>query len=278
MENRIRDVVVLDKRLDPAEAEVHVAVYPERLTPGTEVKGRLMGPSCAYATTVEVAYHLRPVARAEDHLVVRAVMPEPCLWDPQTPFLYQGPLELWEDGKRCEQVRLSHGLRQIRLAGPGLRVNGQAVAVHGTSRLPASEVEARALHERGINLLLVSDARDYFNVWSLADQFGFFVLARAVAPSVFMRWKQESHARASLLGWVFTLADFEDVVSCYPQSGDSVSLARVGIELTAPPPQPLPDRAAFVLCEQELLPALVDVALPKFVREKDDTISVRAEA
>src|SRR4051794_3816870 len=61
MANRIREVQVHDRSVIPAEAEVWVRVVPERLTPATEVRGRLMGPRCAYASTVEVAYPLRPL-------------------------------------------------------------------------------------------------------------------------------------------------------------------------------------------------------------------------
>ena len=63
MANRIRRVEIRERLLDPSEPEVWVMVHPERVTPTTEVVGRLMGPRCRFAETVEVAYPLRPFAR-----------------------------------------------------------------------------------------------------------------------------------------------------------------------------------------------------------------------
>src|SRR5438105_3893021 len=102
MANRIRDFHLRDQLDDPAEAEVWVGVIPEQITPATEVRGRLMGPRCHYASTVEVAYPLRLFVRRPEGLpglAMRVVIPEASLWEPESPFLYLGPIELWEDGK-----------------------------------------------------------------------------------------------------------------------------------------------------------------------------------
>src|SRR3982751_515934 len=105
MANRIVKVLLEDHSLDPMSAEVWITVYPETLTPKTELRGRLMGPNCPYASTVEIAYPLKPLMRSEQHpdgaLRCRVAIPEPSLWDVQSPFLYSGPVELWQDGKRA---------------------------------------------------------------------------------------------------------------------------------------------------------------------------------
>src|SRR5579864_8804454 len=122
MTNRIHHIRVTDTRLDPAEAEVCIGVYPERLTSVTQVRGRLVGPRCPYATTVEVAYPLRELSREYEstgtpRLILRVVIPEASFWDPESPFLYRGPVELWEGGQRCDLVQVTHGLRTLGL-GP----------------------------------------------------------------------------------------------------------------------------------------------------------------
>src|SRR5439155_23720798 len=122
MSNRIQQVQVRDRSLDPAQAELWISVEAERITPTTELRGRLTGPRCLYAATVEVAYPLRPYLR---RLTARVVVPEPCLWEPQCPFIYEGSLELWEDGGRCDRVEVQRGLRRILLGPGGLRVNGR---------------------------------------------------------------------------------------------------------------------------------------------------------
>src|SRR5437868_42099 len=130
--NRIRRVEIRERLLDPTEPEVWVMVHPERMTPTTEVVGRLMGPRCRFADTVEVAYPLRPFARVPEGLTGlprRAVIPEASLWEPESPFLYQGPVELWEEGRPSDCLQLSLGLRTITLGPRGLRLNGRAVTL-----------------------------------------------------------------------------------------------------------------------------------------------------
>src|SRR5687768_8525338 len=99
MSNAIRRVVVRDRSLSPSGAELWVTVEAESDAPGAEVRGRLMGPRCLYASTVEVAYPLRPFPRHPEGLpplTRRVVIPEPSFWDAESPFLYEGPVELWE--------------------------------------------------------------------------------------------------------------------------------------------------------------------------------------
>src|SRR5262245_48357788 len=122
MNPRIHAVRLANHRLSPAEAELWVAVQTDLPGAAVEVRGRLMGPRCPYATTVEIACPLRPLPAALDAAggyQARVLIPEPSLWAPQTPFLYFGPLELWQDGRRCDQVQLSHGLRVLQLGPQG---------------------------------------------------------------------------------------------------------------------------------------------------------------
>src|SRR5262249_18790282 len=97
MSNRISSLSISDSK-DPAHDDVLIWAYMERVTNKTEIRGRLMGPRCAYSSTVEVAYPIRMVKHEygkEDHPYVstQVIIPEPCFWEPETPFLYQGIIE-----------------------------------------------------------------------------------------------------------------------------------------------------------------------------------------
>jgi hypothetical protein len=114
MENRIRRTTVEVRRLSPAEAEVWVVAELVAVTPTTELRGRLVGPRCPGISTVEVPYPLRPPRERDGPpgtLTVRAVIPEPNLWTPATPFVYEGTLELWQDGERCDVATISAALK-----------------------------------------------------------------------------------------------------------------------------------------------------------------------
>jgi beta-galactosidase/beta-glucuronidase len=111
MSNRIRDVKLVQKRLSTAEAEVWVVVEPERRAAATEVRGRVVGPRCPGVETIEVAYPLRPLASGGDALTLRLVVPEPNLWTAERPYVYEGAVELWQAGERCDLRTISMGFR-----------------------------------------------------------------------------------------------------------------------------------------------------------------------
>jgi hypothetical protein len=118
MSNRIRRTTVEVRRLSPAEAEVWVVAEVDAVTLATELRGRLVGPRCPGTSTVEVAYPFRPPPRpgaeALGTLAVRALIPEPNLWTAEMPFVYEGPLELWQDGRRCDLATVSVALKLAR--------------------------------------------------------------------------------------------------------------------------------------------------------------------
>jgi hypothetical protein len=118
MSNRICRTTVEVRRVSPAEAEVWVVAEVEAVTPTTELRGRLVGPLLPGRTTVEVPYPFRPLPGPATgpprSLAVRVVIPEPNLWTEAAPFVYEGPLELWQDGRRCDVATVSVALKPRR--------------------------------------------------------------------------------------------------------------------------------------------------------------------
>jgi hypothetical protein len=276
MTNRIQNIRITDTRLDPAEADLFVSVLPERLTSLTQVRGRLVGPRCPYATTVEVAYPLREHSREYEStgtpsLLLRVVIPEASFWDPESPFLYQGPVELWQDGQRCDQVQVSHGLRALGLASDGLRCNGRRLSLRGVARGVSSEAEARSLHRAGFNTLLAPAGTDP-TCWDLADRFGFLVLTRITNEAELGAEVQRAPAfgaHACCLGWVVTpeaVAGEVARVVAQMLPGRDGRTSLLGMELQQVPAEPLPDEVSFVVCAEALVPALAAVPLPRVIR------------
>src|SRR5262249_2070776 len=154
MDNGIESVQVYDRVLSPAQAEVGLYVTPRRLTERTELRGRLMGPSFPYGNTVEVAYSLRPLPAPPGlkALAARVILPQPSLWDPERPFLYRGPVELYEGGQMLQRVEVRHGLRQAVLGPRGLVWNGRPLTLRGREvQGPIGEAVARTWHDQGVN-------------------------------------------------------------------------------------------------------------------------------
>jgi|SRR5579875_874489 len=210
MNNRIRRIEVYDRSLDPISAEVWITVSAECQTATTEVRGRLMGPCCLYSNTVEVAYPLRPVPSplgAKAHhgapgLTVRALIPEACLWEPQSPFLYRGLVELWQDGQCCDRIFLSHGLRSVQRKEHGLLVNGRLLTLRGQRIALWSNEEATRWRQAGYNLLIAPVAAGSLAVWEQADRWGFFVLGQLGEDAEETHLMEILRSHASCLGWL----------------------------------------------------------------------------
>lgn len=206
MTSRILHVEIQDRSLDPAQAELHVHVVLDQDAPEVEVRGRLMGPRCPYSSTVEIAYPLRPL-RGQAPGATRTfqvIIPEPSLWDTESPFLYQGPVELWQDEQRCQVVPISHGLRQLTLGKRGLRLNSRPLTLHGLEVESFEESQLRPWQQRGINLLVVPVVEETAFAWGLADRFGFLVVGRCheMADALLPLLSQLS-THASCFGWLF---------------------------------------------------------------------------
>jgi len=249
MSNRILTIGLRDRSAVPAEAEVHVTVVPRFIDTGTEVRGRLMGPRCRFASTVEVAYHLKRilVPTSVPAFTLKAIIPEASLWEPESPHLYSGPIELWQDGVRCEVVPVRHGLRHVGLgrrgsfapvslssslgvprSSPGLlpplgglRLNSKPIRLKGRTVSACSDEEALALREFRCNLLLTPVSEESRHVWEVADRLGFFVLG-LVKTRAQARLTQHLTGQVSCLGWVVA---GEEV-----RSGDLAPAALLGIE------------------------------------------------
>ena len=174
-------------------------------------RGRLVGPRSVYARTLEVAYPLRalfpspptPLPRSggegspESLPACRVVIPEPTFWDPETPFLYEVRVELWEDGQLVDRAEAVHGLRTRGLTPGGLRWNGRPITLRGVTRAALTPEDAAALRQAGCNTLVAP--AHAAALWDAADRLGFLVLGRVAdsgEPSPALR----SHA--CVLGWL----------------------------------------------------------------------------
>ena len=268
MTNRIRHIDVYDRRLTPAEAHVMISVEPERLTSGTEVRGRLAGPRCAYATTVEVAYPVRPVPRPSagerpPRIFSSVIIPEPNWWEPPTPFLYQGAVELWENGQVSEQAQVSHGLVSRKLEAHGLRLNGRPFTVRGLHASRFSEDDALRWHRAGFNTVLAPLGADMPVWWSTADRFGFLVLGSIGGRARPRSEEPMRSAHPSALGWLLTEEAPPRELPGDPSAPTGTCL---GCELHAPPAGPLPSETRLVVCKPSVLPSLAALPLPKILR------------
>jgi hypothetical protein len=158
MASRIRELTIRANRLTPTEAELAIELQCPLPKPTTELRGRLLGPSCPYSTTVEVAYPIRrtrPHAHGSEIFHGQVVIPEPAWWDPESPFLYHGPIELWEHEHKVEEVRVRIGLRHATWQDERLIWNGRPIPVASEPTGHVDEVAFKTLRAAGKNAIVV---------------------------------------------------------------------------------------------------------------------------
>ena len=198
--NRITQFSIVDRSLSPAEAEVWVLTGADSMTPATELRGRLVGPTCLYSTTIEVAYPLRPLPQPVPGLPTlarRVNVPEPSFWDPVAPFLYHGIVELWHDGQCCDRRTFRHGFRDARVDGGKVIWNGKPLKLSVIDRSELTAAELPGLRQSGANALVLPGEAE--PLWHAAERLGFVVIGRAAEPRP--EWLELTKSPACL-GWL----------------------------------------------------------------------------
>jgi hypothetical protein len=188
------------RTLNPAEANVQFHVTVDHPNNRLGVKGRLVGPRCAYASTVEVAYPLKDAPPSEPgRLSTRVIIPEPNLWEPACPFLYEATLELFLDRSRIDVRTMIVGLRTITIRGSSFFLNGK--------RFELKTMEAVHLAESGLaqarkqfNTVVLPVSLDVRPLWHACDHMGLGVLGLVLHQSQSVPEHFADHA--CLLGWL----------------------------------------------------------------------------
>jgi hypothetical protein len=196
MSARIDEVTIKPVRLTPTEADLAVEVTFSPAGSPCELHGRLMGPTCAYSTTVEVAYPIRRSRVSEDNprkLIGRVVIPEPSWWDPESPFLYITVVDLWQDGQKVDDARFSCGLRSAKLTPHGLWWNGRSLDLQ--SPVPG-RTETEWAHARAEGFKAVTAPTAVAQAaWEYGDRAGLLIVTD---QSV----RVDTVRHPSALGWV----------------------------------------------------------------------------
>lgn len=244
--NRILQVVLHNHALDPATAEVWLTVVPEQPGPGLDVRGRLTGPHSAFASTVEIAYHLRPLGpgvpdvRPAGAIQRRVVIPEPSFWEPERPFLYEGPVELWQDGKCLDRQVVRHGLSILGLGPDGLRLNARPLKLRGPQTTPVDQQALHELRAQGRNTIVSGTQKSALRLWEQTDRLGMICLNRLPSDAAqALRLMEDMAGHVSCLGVLVG----PEVNWLEHVPGKLL----VGVELDQPTATPLPARVNFVV-------------------------------
>ena len=261
MTNRIRAVEFHDRRLNAAEAEIHVRVIPERPAPSSEIRGRLTGPVCAYASTMEVAYPMRPLGNSDAAgLTGLVVIPEPSRWDPTSPFLYHATVELWENGTLSDQVQIRRGLRTLGRSSREFLLNGREWKLRG---VPFREqADLAQMRRAGINTLLVPLLPEAIDILDLADRLGHFVIGTMSGSGQTLGALKALSDHPCCFGFLYT----QEALQVGIPSASTIGVL-FGASVSAVPDR-LPEAIHYVVCEASDAPDLARLGVPIVAKAK----------
>jgi hypothetical protein len=272
--NRLRWVQCYKVTVSPAEADVWFSAVVQRVTPGAEVRGRVVGPRCLFAKTVEVAAPLRSVRHREQEeavLIARTAFPQPGFWGLDIPLLYRVVVELWQDGQRCEVSGFDLGFRTIELGSGNVLVNKTPYLLQGMPHLPESPEEAAARRQAGYNLVLADKGQWHW--WVRANPMGFLLLEKVALATLTPQYIGLISQQPCCLGFVLG----KELLDRSPSENESFLRpwqergVYIGLELDGPPPS-LPNGLSFLICPETVLPALLSTPLPKLVLRGSEAV------
>ena len=172
----ISEIQIINHRFDPTETILHVLVDGgKELSNECQVRGRLNGPRCPFSTTIEIAYPLRERARSDAIVTMSAVIPEPSWWDPESPFVYSGFVEMYHEDIGLGRADFQHAIYWLQMTSKGLRLNGQPFVLRGRCVAAIGDADSlRYLRDRSFNWI-ISQESPTREARKLATKYGFFV-------------------------------------------------------------------------------------------------------
>src|SRR5262245_36220684 len=90
--NKLKGIGCSRLSYSPTEADIWFRVLVEKVTQGTDVRGRIVGPRSLFTETAERVSPLRSVKHSEAReavLTARTAFPHPSLWSHENPSLYR---------------------------------------------------------------------------------------------------------------------------------------------------------------------------------------------
>ena len=91
------------------------------------ISGQLIGPSCEFSHTLPANHPFREIDRGDDlqsAALAEAIMPDPCFWTPDLPFLYRAQMQVHRGIEVVEVDRIV-GIRRLGVRGKSLFFDGK---------------------------------------------------------------------------------------------------------------------------------------------------------
>jgi len=132
----------------PVESHVHLRTDGFVGDASWSLSGSIAGPECMYAHTLSTTVALR--ARLSGaRQVGEGLIPDPCYWTPEMPYLYRARVELRQGARISSQREIAFGIRPLGVQGRSLVFAGQRWVLRGVFQSEAPGVDLAAWHDAG---------------------------------------------------------------------------------------------------------------------------------
>jgi hypothetical protein len=231
---------------NPAEARVYAQAALEKshrdAMKNFQITGHLIGPQCEFAHTLPARIPFLPRS-SNQTLLAEAVVPDPCFWTPELPFLYQAVLQVSDNqtSARMEENKIV-GIRRLGIRGRELFFDGKRFVARGVyrnfgDRLPEFD-ELTFARETWTAALVVWPSSE---LCELASRLGLMLIADLRAATYTCNDQSISDALRRIGTWpavimaIVDRSDFENIkinqaarnliVGQYVSAGDSFQIA-----------------------------------------------------
>jgi beta-galactosidase/beta-glucuronidase len=97
---------------DVTDVEARVIARYHGSSDGVVLRGTLRGPFCERGRTLPAELMFRDVSNA-DRVQAEALVPDPCMWTPEMPHLYQANVEARQGEQLIAEYHGTIGLRRL---------------------------------------------------------------------------------------------------------------------------------------------------------------------
>ena len=208
--------------------------------------GQLTGPYCQYAQTLPATIPLVDLGPGPS-LLAQAVVPDPCFWTPELPFLYHARVELRSEGDVLDVVERPLGIRPLGSRGRRFYYEGQPWVLRGVHQPAASTSDVREFREASAAMFVDDPDED---LCAAASQEGVLIVANLRSDAASLPQSIRRLARHAAVGFI-VLADLPDAINPRTLAPNVVFVQR--LERSGQPTSPW---ASALLCDDvEHLPA-----------------------
>lgn len=95
---------------DVTDVEARVTARYRGDMTGVILRGTLCGPFCEKARTLPAEFQFRKTGTDAE---VETLVPDPCMWTPEMPHLYQADVEAWQGDELVAEYHGTIGLRRL---------------------------------------------------------------------------------------------------------------------------------------------------------------------